>query len=176
MQRLLTLALLTLMPSALAAPLMGTTQSVNSSAFCKKYACKLLSSGAYNPARDPSRFKGYKEYKYTLSGQGVLEIVRDEKSIVTSASIKFSGIEAFKWAYNNNGGYTADFTMAFMGVKPSDSLKNVCLIPVLAEDTPPIAAGKMATSAKYAMTCLAGVKTDQPFPVENAVMMTITLR
>ncbi|WP_147363484.1 hypothetical protein [Deinococcus sp. RM] len=149
---------------------------MNDSTFCKKYACKLLSSGAYNPARDQSRFQGYKQYKYSLSGQGVLEIVRDAKSVVTSASIKFSGTEAFKWAYNNNGAYTVDFTMAFMGVKPSNSLNNVCLIPVLAENTPPIASGKMATSAKSIMTCLAGVKTDQPFPPENAVMITITLK
>lgn len=175
MKNLVIIASLLTFSSSLAAPLMGSKSSVNESNFCKKYKCVFIASAPYNPSRDPSRFKGYKQFTYRLSGMGILEIVRNQSNTIESADIKFDGVEEFRWAYKNDGMYTKDFALSFLGAKISNSLSSACLDDVTAEDTPPIAAGLIAQNGRYVFKCLASVAMEGA-PTKTAIFMTIGLK
>ena len=152
-----------------AAPLIGTKQSVNESNFCKKYKCVFLSND--HPEGAP---EGWKQYIYSLSGQGQLTVLRNVLGVIISSTIQFEGNQEFSWAFENDGAYTNDYALSFMGMKPNKSLKDVCLNDVIAEGTPPVSAGIMGEAGNYFMRCIASVKTDSAYPaITSATMMII---
>lgn len=172
MKKFLILASLLVSSFSLAAPLMGTTQSVALSNFCKKYKCSIISNEPYNPSGDPSRFKGYKKFVYTLSGMGTLEIIRNERNVINDATITFNGVDEFNWARSNNGMYTNDYSMTFLGIKASKSLNSACLDSVVADDTPPTAIGVVSQNGLYKFMCLASVEMEG-MPTKTSIALYI---
>lgn len=126
---ILALALASITSTAAAGPLYGTTVSFFESAFCKKYGCVLVTSGPL----DPQRYPGVVNYTYRLTGGATVQIGRDSKKVIGSASLNFEGAAFATAALGKGGEVVAAFAKAVTGQTFANSYATTCIQQVRAE-------------------------------------------